>query len=359
MEPRGVLVVEDPSVPTGRGCTGQVGAFEHVANRPIVHHVLDALERAGVRDIVVASSGELAAEVRECLEARDGRDTATLTYVAGEGAPLDLAGALTLAAPIVRDAPCIVHLAGGLLAGALGPFLEHVRGDAPDVILIMHQAEGSEVDLRASPAMQQLLHVAELDPQRASLGMAGVWMFGPGAIAHAAEAWRGGNMLDAPILAERIAAAGGSFRPLLVDAWRRYSGNPLDLLELNRIALDRLEPEPRSLNGHAEGNRIEGRVWISDQATVRASVIVGPTVIGPGACIADAYIGPYTSIGPGARVEGAEIERSIVASGASIMHIGGRVVASVVGREARIFRDFSLPRALRLRVGDGTEVAFY
>jgi hypothetical protein len=39
------------------------------------------------------------------------------------------------------------------------------------------------------------------------------------------------------------------------------------------------------------------------------------------------------------------------------MHVGGRLVASVVGRDARVFRDFSLPRALRLRVGDGTEVA--
>lgn len=38
-------------------------------------------------------------------------------------------------------------------------------------------------------------------------------------------------------------------------------------------------------------------------------------------------------------------------------HVGGRLVASVVGRDARVFRDFSLPRALRLRVGDGTEAA--
>ncbi len=87
------------------------------------------------------------------------------------------------------------------------------------------------------------------------------------------------------------------------------------------------------------------------------SVVVGPTVIGPNVQIADAYIGPYTAIGADARIEGAEIERSIIAPGASITHVGGRLVASVVGRDARVFRDFSLPRALRLRVGAGTEVA--
>ena len=71
----------------------------------------------------------------------------------------------------------------------------------------------------------------------------------------------------------------------------------------------------------------------------------------------DSYIGPYTSIGADVRIEGAEVERSIILPGASIMHIGGRLVGSVVGRDARVFRDFSLPRALRLNVGDGGEVS--
>jgi hypothetical protein len=40
-----------------------------------------------------------------------------------------------------------------------------------------------------------------------------------------------------------------------------------------------------------------------------------------------------------------------------VMHVGGRLVSSLVGRDARVFRDFSLPRALRLWVGDGDEIA--
>jgi glucose-1-phosphate thymidylyltransferase len=98
-------------------------------------------------------------------------------------------------------------------------------------------------------------------------------------------------------------------------------------------------------------------VLIDRTATVRSSMVTGPAVIGPHATVVDAYLGPYTSIGAGARVEGAEIERSIVAPGASVMHIGGRLVSSLVGRDARIYRDFSLPRALRLWVGEGDEVA--
>jgi glucose-1-phosphate thymidylyltransferase len=89
---------------------------------------------------------------------------------------------------------------------------------------------------------------------------------------------------------------------------------------------------------------------------VESSVIIGPAIVGPGALVVESYIGPYTSIGAHAHIEGAEVERSIILAGASIMHVGGRLVASVVGRDARVARDFSLPRAMRLTVGDGGEV---
>jgi glucose-1-phosphate thymidylyltransferase len=200
-----------------------------------------------------------------------------------------------------------------------------------------------------------MLHLASFSADNA-LGMAGVWMFGAGALALAAATpWSMCGDVDLTMLGKQIAAAGGSFEVKRVDSWRQYRGDPLDLLELNRMVLDRLESGMRRQSNN--DNRFEGRVWIHESASVHSSVIVGPTVIGPGARITDSYIGPYTSIGERARVEGAEVERSIISPGASVMHVGGRLVASVVGRDARVFRDFSLPRALRLRVGDGTEVA--
>jgi glucose-1-phosphate thymidylyltransferase len=350
MESRGLIVVEDSG--DDRGCrrSGRVRALEHIANQPIAHHVLDMLETAGVSDVVVASSTERVAEVRASLEER--RDTARLRYVETPG-PLEFAGALRLAAPLLGDAPCIVHLASGLLGEPLAPFLDCIRGNAPDVILIVHP--GPAFDERLSAANQKMLRIADLNPQRPALGASGVWLFGPGAIHHGAAACSAGANVDLAIVAKRIRAAGGALHVQLADGWRRYAGDPLDLLELNRIALDLLAPE--SLRQDNNGNRIEGRVRIAKGASVRRSVIVGPAVIGPDACIADAYIGPYTSIGAGARIEGTEVERSIISTGASIMYVGGRVVSSVVGRDARIFRDFSLPRAMRLQIGDGTEVA--
>lgn len=352
MDIKGVLVVDDAGH-REESSRSSLDAFALVANKPIAHHVLDMLELAGVREVVVASSAEIARDVHECLATRESGDGLRLQHVEKRGA-LDLAGALELAAPMVGDAPCVVHLANGLLDERLAPLLGRLRGDSPDVVLVVHQAPSADEHL--SPATQRMLHVAELDPARAALAMAGVSLFGPQALSHIRGiSLRAGPDVDLTLLGERIAAAGGSFHVRTADAWCRYTGDTRDLLELNRIALDGLQAEQRRPDNN--GNNIEGRVWIHELADVRASVIIGPAIIGPGACVRDAYIGPYTSVGAEAHIEGAEIERSIISAGASIMHVGGRLVASVVGRNARIFRDFSLPRAMRLRVGDGTEVA--
>jgi glucose-1-phosphate thymidylyltransferase len=351
MELKGVVVVAGSGPAQALPASGWREAAEHVANKPIVLHVLDELGAVGVREIVVVSAADCASDVRACLAECEQRQR--LHYVAQAG-PIDLGNALRLAAPRVGDAPCILHLANGLFGETLELPLRRLRAGAPDLIVTVHQRRGPALHLSA--ATQQMLHLAELYPERAALSMAGVCVFGPDALrCLSATTWSAGDETDLTQVAGRISMAGGSLQVLPGNAWCQYSGEALELLELNRIALDRTVAECRGPSD--AGNRVEGRVWVDQDASVCSSVIVGPAVIAPGAQVKDAYIGPYTSIGADARIEGAEIERSIIAPGASITHVGGRLVASVVGRDARVFRDFSLPRALRLRVGDGTEVA--
>jgi glucose-1-phosphate thymidylyltransferase len=90
---------------------------------------------------------------------------------------------------------------------------------------------------------------------------------------------------------------------------------------------------------------------------IESTTVRGPAIIGPRARLMAAYVGPYTSIGADVVVEGAEIEHSIVCPGARISHLGARLEASVIGPEARVFRDFKLPKGLRLYVGEGAEVS--
>jgi glucose-1-phosphate thymidylyltransferase len=97
-------------------------------------------------------------------------------------------------------------------------------------------------------------------------------------------------------------------------------------------------------------------VSVDASAELDGAKIRGPVWIGPGARLVETYVGPYTSIGAGVTLEGVEIENSMVLPGAQIRYPGRRLEASIVGEGAQIGRDYSLPSALRLRVGPGSEI---
>ncbi len=326
-------------------------SLQRIANRPIVCHVLDALTAAGVDEIGVLAPSDLVEEIETCIAgAGPGVEVHYLAY----DAQVDTAGAVHAIRRFVDGAPTILHRSDGLLGQPLDPFLELLREEGSDIVLLV--AQGARNTERMGPATQRMLRVAELDPASAGLGMAGVCVLGPGALDDPRHAEVCSAELELGAIAESLIAREGTrLQVRVVREWRAFAGEASDLLDMNRALLDGLEHRVSAVQ--RDGNRFEGRVFIDATASVTSSVICGPVIVGAGAYVADSYIGPHTSIGERVHVEGVEIERSIVFAGASIIHVGGRLVGSVVGREARVFRDFSIPRALRLQVGDGDEVA--
>jgi glucose-1-phosphate thymidylyltransferase len=95
---------------------------------------------------------------------------------------------------------------------------------------------------------------------------------------------------------------------------------------------------------------------IEPGATLRGSVVRGPAVIGAGATIESAYVGPYTSIGEGVTICRSEIEHSIVLAGSVVEDLGTRMEASLLGREVRLTRSDGMPKTLRMLVGDKCEI---
>ena len=89
--------------------------------------------------------------------------------------------------------------------------------------------------------------------------------------------------------------------------------------------------------------RIEGRVRIHPTAVVERTTVRGPAVIGPHAVLQDSFVGPYSAVGKGVRLEGAELEHSIVLDNAVIRHIGQRLEDSLVGTGATVTPRLRLP----------------
>ena len=95
---------------------------------------------------------------------------------------------------------------------------------------------------------------------------------------------------------------------------------------------------------------------VHPSARLEDTIVRGPAIIGPGARLTHAYVGPYTSIGADVRIDGSQIEHSIVLDRAELINVGSRLETSVIGRGARISRKFVVPTAMRLSVGAGAEV---
>jgi glucose-1-phosphate thymidylyltransferase len=92
-------------------------------------------------------------------------------------------------------------------------------------------------------------------------------------------------------------------------------------------------------------------------ARLARSMVRGPSIIGAGAQLIDAYVGPYTAVGDGCTIQNAEVEHSILLSGSAVRDLAGRVESSLLGRDAHVARDESQPRAYRFVVGDNSEIA--
>lgn len=349
MDYKGLVVVPPPPP---RFLSRASHATDRVANRPIACHAVESLAAAGVDDVAIVAPAAALHEVRESVES----DLAAATHVTylPQRHRTDLLGAISTAEDFVNDSPAIVHLADGLLGQQLNG-LVHGRDpdDLPDLLLLLHRGEPAHGGLE--PATQRLLGLTELNGHGARLAVAGVCAFGPGALQRAARATDAADPADLITIAEHLASGGRSLEAEVVRSWRRYRGDPIDLLELNRIVLDQQIAHGELID--RGDNRIEGRAVIHPTAEVRSSIILGPCIIGANARVSDSYIGPYTSIGARTEIEGAEIVRSIIAEDVCIKHIGGRIEGSTIGRHATIFRDFGLPRAMRLHVGEGVELA--
>ncbi len=347
---RGVVVVPTTTRWTGPwlGAT-RATSLERVANRSIVCHVLDAMLEAGVAEVALVSPPGAVEEIAAGV-ASEGPPGLRVSHIMHDSGD-DADRALLAVAEFVRDAPCVLHRADGLLGQPLTPCIEQLQAEEVDALLLVDPGGHDARRLRLVPRAFEELSEEFVAPA----GFTGVCLLEAGSLSRLPNLGRSAQLLDFGALVEQLVRDGARAQVRAAPAWRHFEGDAGDLLVMNRTMLDRLDRDVTPQATH--GNRFEGPIVIHPTACVMASVIIGPVLIGADASVTDSYVGPHTAIGERVRIEGVELERSIVMPDASVLHVGGRLVASVVGRHARVFRDFSIPRAMRLQVGEGDEVA--
>jgi glucose-1-phosphate thymidylyltransferase len=309
-----------------------------VANKPVLFYGIEALVEAGVTEIGIIIAPETGDEIRAA--AGDGSQFgAEITYIV-QDKPAGLAHAVLTAEDFIGGSPFVMYLGDNLLADGLRGLVASFRESEPDALILL-----TPVSDPSSYGVAELDgdHVVRLvekpkDPP-SNLALVGVYLF-QSAIFEAARAlepsWRGELEITEAIQA--LIEDGHKVQSEVVSGWWKDTGQLADMLEANRLVLEEIE------------TRLDGEVEIS------GSVVRGPAVIGAGAKIVDAYVGPYTSIGEDVRICRSEIEHSIVLSGSVVEDLGTRMEASLLGREVKLTRSDGMPKTLRMLVGDKSEI---
>ena len=149
----------------------------------------------------------------------------------------------------------------------------------------------------------------------------------------------------------------GRVTVLHAEGWWKDTGHPGDLLEANRLVLDSMADDEFRHEGEIrEGAEVSPRVGLGPGSQIaRGARIRGPSLLGRDVRVSDdSQVGPHTALGPGVSLKKASVERSIVLGGSTIE--GVHLVDSVIGRNVNIRAQIPMERAVRLTLGDSSEV---
>jgi glucose-1-phosphate thymidylyltransferase len=325
-----------------------------VANRPVLFYGIDAMARAGIQEIGIIIAPETGDEIREV--AGDGSQFGVqITYIV-QDEPAGLAHAVLTAEPFLGTSPFVMYLGDNLLQGGIDDLVAAFKTHEPDaLILLTPVADPQHFGVAELGEDGRVLALAEKPPEpKTNLALVGVYMFTAG-IHDAARAIQPSprGELEITDAIQYLVDSGKRVEPHVVQGWWKDTGRLADMLEANRLILDTIG---RSVDGELIDSQIDGRVVVETGATLTRATVRGPAIIGAGAVLTDCYIGPYSSVGEGCRVENAEIEHSILLAGSSVTGLDGRMESSLLGRDVKIARSNGQPKAYRFMVGDTSEI---
>ena len=263
---------------------------------------------------------------------------------------------MKISEPFIGREPFVMYLGDNLLNKGITAFVEEFTRERPAAQILLTRVPDPQMFGVAELRDGQVVRLVEKPKEYISdLALVGVYMFGPEvfeSVNRIRPSFR--NELEITDAIQDLIDRGLTVRPHIVDGWWKDTGKLEDMLEANRLILDIQE---RRVDGSIDAeSRIEGKVIVEAGATVERSVIRGPAIIGRGARIVHAYVGPFTSIGNDVEIQDSEIEHSIVLEGSCVRDLSNRVIDSLIGKNVRIYRIPVKPSAYRFMLGDNSEV---
>ncbi len=324
-----------------------------IANKPVLFYGVEAIVAAGIRDIGVVV-GDTKEEIQAALG--DGsRFGARITYIE-QDAPRGLAHAVLISEPFLRGEPFVMYLGDNVIADGITALVDDYRRIGCNSQILLARVPNPSQFGVAELENGRVVRLTEKPKEpKSDLALVGVYMFDD-SIWEAVRAIRPSARQELEITdaIQWLVDHGRSVHPHLVSGWWKDTGKIEDMLEANRIVLDTFAA--KGCDGLPGDCRVEGKVVVEPGARLERATVRGPAIIGAGATVRDAFVGPYTAVGPGCLIDRCEIENSIVLEASRLERIPVRIADSLIGKNVRIHPGLERPRVHRFLVGDNSEI---
>ncbi|MBI2542880.1 MAG: glucose-1-phosphate thymidylyltransferase [Candidatus Aenigmarchaeota archaeon] len=330
-----------------------------LANKPMLFYSIETLKDAGITDvgIIVGHTPQRIQEIKDAVG--DGSKLGIKVTYIEQDAPRGLAHAVKVAKDFLttnnKDGKFVVHLGDNILKGGIKKYVEKFMDSDIDGLILLKNIQNPSRFGVAEIKDGKLIRLVEKPKIPPSdLAMVGIYMLNRhifDSIERLKPSSR--NEYEITEAVQGIIDSGKNVHHEIVDAeWWKDPGDPVGILEANRLLLDELKPSNKGLV--EDGATIVGKVNIDTGTIIKKGASVkGPVVIGKNCVIGDnACLGPYTSIGDNTIIENAEIESSIVI-GNSKINCRQRIVDSLIGGNVNISEFLGTPStAIQLVVGE-------
>lgn len=307
-----------------------------LANIPMIEYAIKNVASAGITEIAI-NINEGDKEFPEAVG--DGSKwNVNITYLEQKGGALGLAHIIKNAQEWLGDDNFIFYLGDNIVVGSLAQFVSNFESTGASGYLALSEVpDPTRFGVPELDDSGNIIRVLEKpDNPPSQYAVTGIYCYTKEVheAVNAVEPSARGELEISDVHTYMI-EKGMPVKYEVVEGWWKDTGTPGDLLAGNNIILQGITPRNNAsvIDGTVQ---INGLVSIGEDVALSGNTIInGPVIIGPGATIKDAVIGPHVSVGSNVTIHQATIQNSIVMDDV-VVESDRFFVDSIIGHNARI-----------------------